>query len=188
MEDAFFEEENQKDKYAIFVGNYDSRKNQKDLIKAFYMSDIPDDFSLILIGSNDNNYYHECELLRDDMNKSVVNRNVQLLYGLSRKETISYIKNAYVVLMASKWEAYPISIIEGLASSVPFISTNVGCVKYLPGGVVVNSIEEMSYWISMLVKNQEITDSLGLAGNIYAKKYCTIESKVNAINELLESL
>ena len=73
---------------------------------------------------------------------------------------------------------FPISIIEAMASGIPFISTDVGCVKYLPGGVVVDKIDEMSYWLELLWNNEKVRSNLGAVGYNYARKYFTIENKV----------
>ena len=95
--------------------------------------------------------------------------------------TISYIKSASLYLMNSKWEAFPISIVESMAAEIPYITTDVGCIKYLPGGIVVKNAEEMSYWINLLVNNWEVGKEIGKAGNTYARHYLT---KENVIDEL----
>ena len=43
----------------------------------------------------------------------------------------------------SQIEAFPIVILEAMASRTPFISTDCGNVEELPGGVVVYSLAEM---------------------------------------------
>ena len=103
-----------------------------------------------------------------------------------REEVYEYTKKAKIYLLGSKREMFPISIIEAMASGVPFISTDVGCVKYLPGGVVVNNIEEMTYWLELLWNNERVRAELGNVGYSYAIKHFTIDSKINELENLIK--
>ena len=77
---------------------------------------------------------------------------------------------------------YPLSIVEAMASKVPFISTDVGCVRGLPGGIIVKSANEMSYFIDLLFYDTDLANQISNVGNNYSKKYQTIEKKVLCLN------
>ena len=87
--------------------------------------------------------------------------------------------------MTSKWEAYPISLIEAMAAGVPWISTNVGIVKYLPGGFVANEISDISYWIEFVSKNEKVAQSLGNVGKAYASTQFKINKKVDQLEDVI---
>lgn len=87
--------------------------------------------------------------------------------------------------MTSKWEAYPISLIEAMAAGVPWISTNVGIVKYLPGGFVADEISDISYWIEFIAKNEKVSQSLGNVGKVYASTQFKINKKVDQLENVI---
>ena len=186
VDDSFFDFSKEREKYAISVANYMPRKNQEFLLKSFYKSNVEKDFKLILIGSKDNAYYHKIVLLKDKLEKEFGHKNVEILYDIERSETIKLIKNASIYLLGSKWEAFPISIIEAMAARIPFISTDVGIVKYLPGGVIVKTEEEMAYWIETLSSDKKLCECIGSAGNQYAINHMMIEKKVNDLEAIIK--
>ena len=100
-------------------------------------------------------------------------------------QTVEKIKKASVFAMGSKKEMFPISIIEAMAAGVPFISTDVGCVKYLPGGVIVENEREMAYWFKLFFQNEDLRCSTGLLGRNYARKYLTISSKTKELDKII---
>ena len=128
------------DKYIIVVANYGDQKNQKLAIKEFLKSSIDPKIGLVLIGSEKNSYYDYLEHFtlheRNKMNLGNDEKPVLQLFGVNRDTIVSYISNAYLSLLTSKCEVFPVSIIESIVSEVPYICTDVGIVKYLPGGLV----------------------------------------------------
>ncbi|CUU12453.1 glycosyltransferase family 4 protein [Limosilactobacillus reuteri] len=188
-DDRFFLENNTSDNkvpYLLCVSNYDTRKNQEFILRAFYKSHISGT-DLILIGSSDNNYKKFLEKLKSQLDLQYGEHNVYIKTGVSRERTIQYIKNAKIFLMGSKWEAFPISIVESISSGVPYISTNVGIVRYLPGGIIVDSVEQMSYWIQLFCNDEKLRVSVGKVGKVYAENRLTIEEKVNLLEKIITS-
>lgn len=172
--------------YAICVANYMPRKNQEFVLRAFYEAKLPEKYELIFIGSERNDYYEKLLRLNEELEQQYGKRRIHFLYGVPREETIEYIKSAKVYLMGSKWEAFPISIVESMAAAVPFITTDVGCVRYLPGGVVVENTKGMAYWLEVLTMNEGSRESLGRAGVEYAGENLSILSKVKQLEYILE--
>lgn len=189
-EDIFFERaktEKREKHYAVCVANYIERKNQEFVLRSFYQAKLPASWRMIFIGSEKNHYYERLAGLNQKLADRHGKRDVEFLWGVDRADTIEYMKRADLSLMGSKWEAFPISIVESMAAAVPFITTDVGCVRYLPGGVVVSEESEMAYWLELLAKNSESRCMLGQAGFEYAKSNLSIQSKVNQLEHLLKS-
>lgn len=182
-ENTFFEN-CVKENYAIFVGNYLSGKNQSMILKAFYKSNVDLNFGLTLIGSSRTPYYEKLVCLKEELEKKYGKRKVDILYGLTREDTIKYIKYAKLYLMGSKGEKFPISIIEAMASGIPFVSTNVGIVRYLPGGQIVSNEQEMTYWISLLACSDKIATRYGDIGKAYAVEHFTISHSIDELEKL----
>lgn len=187
-EDFFVKEKIEKKKCcAICVANYIERKNQELVLRAFYQAKLLVTWEMIFIGSEKNHYYKKLVELNQKLEGQYGKRDVKFLWGISRADTIKYVKRADLYLMGSKWEAFPISIVEAMAAAVPFITTDVGCVRYLPGGVVISEESEMVYWMEILAGNDMSRYMLGQAGFSYAKENLSIQSKVNRLERLLES-
>lgn len=58
-------------------------------------------------------------------------------------------------MLGSKVEKVPLVLLTSYCG-IPFISTDVGCIRYLPGGISVDNIYEMSYWIDILCNNDKL--------------------------------
>ena len=95
-------------------------------------------------------------------------------------------KNSFVYLVASTYEEYSISIIEAMASGIPFISTNVGNAKLLPGGIVIERVDQMSNKIDEIIEKNELYLKLHNNGKKYAYENCKIEKNIEKLLEILE--
>lgn len=175
----------QKEKYCVSVANYCIRKNQAFLLRAYYQANLPEDWKLVLIGSEKNAYYNELIQLSHELEKIYGYRNIEFKTNISRKETIELVKHASIYLLGSTWEAFSISIIESMAAAVPFISTNTGVTRFMPGGVVVNNLESMIYWMEVFAKNESLRKNYGEAGRLYYQGHLTTQSKVDQLEKIL---
>lgn len=174
-------------KYFLNVSNYMDRKNQMQTLKSFLDAKISNDFELILIGSEKNSYFDSLiEYYNQYKISNTKNKKVHFLYNVPRQNIYTYVKKAYGYIMTSKWEAYPISLIEAMASGIPWISTNVGIVKYLPGGFVADEISDISYWIEFISKNGKLSKSLGNVGKVYASTQFRIDKKVDKLEDVIK--
>lgn len=188
-DDSFFakkeiKDENLPEKYIVSIANYMERKNQEMIMKAYYQSNVPD-YSLIFIGSEKNNYYDRLVELKNVLETEYGKRDTRVLTNIPREEVQKYVRCASIYALGSIWEAFPISIIESMAAGVPFVSTNVGITRYLPGGVIVNNVNEMSYWFECFAQNPDVARTIGYVGKRYAEKNLTIESKVDKLEALI---
>ncbi len=177
------------EKYIINVSNFVDRKNQIDTVKAFLNSNIDNNIGLVLIGSKDTEYLKKLKSVEKKMrNKKNIPTNCKpILYltGVERKYISYYVRNSILYIMTSKWEAYPISIVESMAAGVPFISSDVGIVKYLPGGIISNK-KEYSKKIEILLKDNELYERLSFEGNTAAKEKMFIKNKIMQLKQMIK--
>ena len=175
---------NDKSEYAICVSNYLPGKNQKMILKAFYKANCKD-LDLILIGSQKNKYYNKLIKSMHKLEKKYGKKNVKILFNQNRENTIAMIKSASIYLFSSKHEVYPVSIVEAMASGIPYISTDVGCIRALPGGIVIKNIDEMINALDYLVKNKNSSEIIGKCGQKYAENQLKVEAKVEQLEKIL---
>lgn len=192
-EEAFFKETEERQfclgkRYCVCVANYLEIKNQIFSMRAFFYSPEMKDFALIYIGSEKNSYYEKMCLEKKKLEQKYGKRDVQFLTGVPRKDIYDYVRGACICLLSSISEVYPVSLIESMAAGVPFIAADAGIARYLPGGVIVYSEREMSYWMSQLAQNKGCRDFLGKSGREYARNHCNVSGKIDQLEKIIEEL
>lgn len=185
-EDIFFENieviENKK-QYILCVANYQPIKNQEMIIEAYYKSNIKD-MELIFIGAQETEYLKKLRMISEKYN-NIQSKKVVFKTNIERRLIPIYMFNSSVTVLTSLVEKFPVSIIESIALATPFISTNVGCCRYIPGGIVVKNLEELIYWFNMLQKCPEVIEDIGISGKKYADKYLTGNIACKKLEDIL---
>lgn len=180
-DDDFFVNDVTKEKLIVNVGTYNLRKNQIRCLETFYESNLWD-YTLVLIGPEKNEYY--CRLLKKkgQLEEIYGKRNVKILCDISRTETIEYIKRARIYLLTSTWEAFPVSIVEAMSAGAAFVSTNVGIVRYFPGGVVCENRKDLVSALEHVAKN---FDSYSVEARKYAEKNFVQANQVKKLEDII---
>lgn len=178
--------------YIVNVSNYSSVKNQKRCIRTFYMANIPDDWSLVLIGSSKNDYYEELIEYNQTLRKQFglrQEKQVYILTEIPREQIVTYVKRSSLYFIGSTREAFPVSLIEGMAAGIPFLSTDVGIIRYLPGGRVAQNDKELIYWLEIFINNDDIRNYYSQVARTEAINRYKISDKVALLEKYLyESL
>lgn len=169
-------------KLVLCVSNYGPLKNQEFVIRAFENAHI-DDCVFVLIGSKFNEYSRY-------LKETVVKKpdSVLLLENVPRHTLVTALFEADLFLFGSKTEYFPVVILEAMASATPFISTDVGCVSRLPGGVITNSIGEMSDAIRSLFSNSGQRQMLAAEGRKAFLERFNWEEIINRYEDLFMNL
>ena len=176
------------DFYMMSCANYSVVKNQKEMIRQYYQSDSSRKYSLVCIGSQDNQYYKECLQLVTKMEKKYGHRDVVLLLNVERCDIPSILKGASLYLVSSMLEQYSISIIEAMSLGVPFISTNVGNARLLPGGKTINNVNQLHIHIDMLLDNMEEYKEYSKKGKSFAYNNCRVDAVVDRLEDIINNL
>lgn len=173
--------------YVIDVANYSKRKNQLKIMRAFYMAKT-DGYSLIFIGSKKNRYYNLLVKKKKKLARTYGEKDVRLYYNVPRELISSYVGKAAFALHGSTWEAFPISIIEYMAAAIPFISTDVGIVRYLPGGIIKKTENDFAHGITEFIDKERLRKDFGKKAASYAYSELSIEGKVNQLEAIIQGL
>lgn len=172
--------------YFVNVANYLPNKNQMFLLESFYKANLSS--GLVLIGSEDNNYYKNLIALNEKLKSQYGEKDVKILHHLSREETVKYIKGSLAVVLTSKMEKFPMTIIEAMAAEKPFISSDVGIVKHLPGGVIYQSQNNLVEQLQKIENDTEYRNLLAKQGYEFAKEELTLEKHVEKMMKILRSI
>ena len=197
-DDIFFEEYNKVEplnyplqtkynKYIISIANFQKVKNQMLMVRSYYESDLTD-VSLVMIGSKKNDYYQLVADYVSKQSKKYPRKDVVMLTGVERKKIPNILKFASLYLKKKKKEEYSISLIEAMSLGIPFVSTNVGNAKMLPGGITVNLKTELSHGIDRVLGDEALYHKLSQEGREYANAHCrefiAVDNLLNIINNV----
>ncbi len=183
VENTFFEKVNKK-KQIINVGSFNNRKNQLKAIELFYKSKLSD-YSMVFVGNPQNEYYFKLLSLKDKLDREYGKRDVKIYCNESRSKTIDLIKESRVYLLTSKWEAFPISLVEAMASKMCYISSDVGIISYLPGGIICSTDDD---FINALNSIDDLYDNLAKQAYVFADLNFRQSEQTKRLEEIIKKL
>lgn len=172
--------------YILCISNYTPNKSQIDILRAFEKTNLKD-CSLVMIGSRKNSYYNQVRKMAEAICKRS-GKEIKILTGVKRELFPSILHSARLFIMASKHEEYPVSLVEAMAVGCPFVSTNAGCSRILPGGVTVVDRKELPLYLNVVANNKDILSRLGKQGKDYSINNNTLEVVVDRFENELSSL
>ena len=183
VDNAFFDEDVQKKKQIVNVGTYCKNKNQLKALEAFYAAALPG-YKLVLIGSACNGYYELLKKRTAELSQIYGTRDVEILAAIPREETIRLVKQSQVYLLTSISEMFPVSLIEGMAAGCAWVSTDVGIDRYLPGGKIANTPQEIAAALHYITAEDNYV-GLAEASRNFAKKNCSKQTQVDKLEGIL---
>jgi glycosyltransferase involved in cell wall biosynthesis len=147
----------------LCVANYSPRKDQGYAAKAFRQARIPN-ARLIFIGSSLNQFSHafqqeERALAEEDRLEDVI-----WLEQVSREETLEAFAACDAFVLSANNEAQPISLLEAMRESKPWIARRSGCIHLMEGGWCVDTQEQMQLAMQRLVADPAEAARLGQEG------------------------
>lgn len=172
-------------------------KDIKTLIRAFkIVQDQLPYAKLFIIGSGEEDfaYYLECRQLVELLNLS---DKIRFTGQVDIKEHLDYMD---VLVLTSISEGQPLVMLEGMASGIPFVATDVGSCRELlegfpddqigPAGIVTQPVspEETAKAIITLLTNRESRRQMGLNARKRIEKYYTQEQFIDNYREAYASV
>ena len=183
VDDAFFADDVKKEKQIINVGTYCKRKDQIKALEAFYVAQLPE-YRLVLIGSAANDYYKLLKKRKAELEQTYGQRDVEILAAIPRDETIRLVKQSQVYLLTSISEMFPVSLIEGMAAGCSWVSTDVGIDRYLPGGKIADTPQEIAAALRHVTAKENYA-GLAMASRDFAKANCSKQTQVDKLENIL---
>lgn len=176
------EEITDKDKIITMVGRFSKQKDQKTLIKA--MSFLSMEYKLLLIGEG--NLREEIIKFTEELNL----KNRVFFLGV-RKDVPNILKISDLVVLSSNWEGFGIAALEGMASGIPTIVSNVDGMREMveDGGVFFNQGEEkeLVQKINELFSDKNYYDEIAKKG-LQRSKFFSLDSMVNKYLEIYKKV
>ena len=174
-------------KYILSIASFYELKNQKLMVESYAKLQAKG-YSLVLIGQSRNAYYDAVRQMADELEAKNPDKNVVMLTGVDRKYFPHILRNASLYLVASRKEEFSISLAEAMSSGVPFVSTDVGNARELPGGIVIKKDVEMVKAIEKIIEDESLRENNATEAKKYADAIFKQESAVEKLNEIISNL
>ena len=173
--------------YILSIASYYELKNQKLIVESYGKLKAKG-YSLVLIGQSRNEYYDVVRQMADKLEARDTDKEVVMLTGIDRKFFPSILRNASLYVVASKKEEFSISLAEAMSSGVPFVSTDVGNARELPGGVIVKKDADMSMALEMLLKDEAFRNGKSIEAKTYAFSNLRQNDAVDKLDKIISGL
>jgi glycosyltransferase involved in cell wall biosynthesis len=113
---------------------------------------------------------------------------VRFLEKFSREAIFAAYQAADIFVLSAKFETQPLAILDAMAAGAPFVSTDVGCVRELPGGMVVPSGPETTAAINRLMNDEKLRRELSAQGRTACEAKYDWERVLDAYEALFSTL
>jgi glycosyltransferase involved in cell wall biosynthesis len=147
----------------LCVANYSTRKNQELAVRAFRGARLGG-AALVFVGSELAEYGLRMQRLDAQLAATQPAGRVLCLERVSQNLTVSAYLASDVFVLSAKAETQPIVLLESMAAGKPWISTDTGCVRELPGGIVVENEKAMVMAMQRLASEPSLRQKLGREG------------------------
>jgi len=159
-------------KYILFVGTLQPRKNISTLIKAFglFQQKYPD-FKLVIVGKKGWLYENILnEIATTDFKDKIILTNF-----VSDAELINYYKNAFCYVLPSFYEGFGIPVLEAMNYNCPVICSYTSSLPEIAGDAALyfdpESLQELAEKLFLLKENKEIKKELIKKGKERLRKF-----------------
>jgi glycosyltransferase involved in cell wall biosynthesis len=172
------------EKYLLYVGTIEERKNLLTIVKALYEGRI--DIPLLVIGketpyaSTVKSYIENKGMKTIHFLKNIPNEDLPVIYQMSE-----------IFIYPSSFEGFGIPVLEALNSGVPVIAGQGSCLEETGGesSVYINPLDsgELAESIVRILNSPDLRKKMVSAGYIHAEKFSQ-ENTINELNKVYEGL
>lgn len=157
------------EKYLLYVGTVEERKNLLSIIKALHIADI--DIPLVVVGRKVNPYYKKIlNYIKDHRLDKII-----FLEGISNSDLPVIYRDAECFIYLSIVEGFGIPLLEALVSRTPVITTEGGCFSEAagPGSLYVDphDPEKIGKAILKVTSDKDLRDKMIKTGAGYADNF-----------------
>ena len=162
-----------KQKFILFVGTIEPRKNILRILKAYNSldSELRSNYKLLLAGSYGWGGY---EFFRG-INELKLSSDIQFLGRVDDNFLQKLYANAHLVLYPSLYEGFGLPIIEAHAHGVPVVTSNNSSMKEIFGGggllVSPESTKDIAYKMTLLLTDSQLWKQLSARAYANASQY-----------------
>ncbi len=176
------------DRFMLFVGTLEPRKNIPRLVQAFEMFQETGDrsISLVIVGRRGWLY----ENILKSINTSAVCKRIILLDYVADADLAALYRMAMMFVFPSLYEGHGYPVVEAMASGTPVITSNNSSLKEIGEGAAIlvdaEKIDELVEAMRRLFDSEDLCKELSTKGRQRATLF-SVDNAVNAILKLYDS-
>lgn len=173
------------DKYVLCVGRIEDRKNLQNLVKAWAkFHPTHPDIKLALVGwPVDRQYYKNLLKL---IKKLKLGGSVLLMNYVDQKYLPDLYQSSLGLVFPTKYEGFGMPILEGFASGIPVLTSNIGATREIADGAAVlvdpYNVDEILRGITQIIEDPDLRQSLIAKGAHRLKDFSWEASAQKMIN------
>jgi glycosyltransferase involved in cell wall biosynthesis len=157
------------EKYLLYVGTVEERKNLLGIIKALHLRKI--DLPLVVVGRIVRSYYKK---ISDYINRNNIG-NVIFINGISNTDLPAIYRKAECFIYPSFIEGFGIPLVEALVSGTPVITSEGGCFPEAagPGSMYVNphDPDQIGRVVEKVLGDQSLRNEMIRSGLEYSGRF-----------------
>jgi glycosyltransferase involved in cell wall biosynthesis len=165
------------DKYVLFVGTLQPRKNIGRLIEAFSKvkkqasRSASDDVQLVVIGKR--GWLYEEILAAPE--KFGIEDSVKFLEGINDDELTVFYKHALVYVLPSLYEGFGLPVVEAMKHGCPVITSNISSLPEAGGDAAIyvdpENVDDIAKKITKVISDKDLRRELSEKGKKQAAKF-----------------
>lgn len=171
--------------FVLCVSSYSQGKDQQRALHTFLRA-MPETATLIFIGTEINEYAKMLVKEWETLKGHGTQQRVLFKAGLTQVQIADAMSAADIFLLTSRTEVQPLVLLETMAAGVPFVSTDVGCIKELPGGLVASNQAGLDAALKRLATCESLRLELGLRGRQAAETFHNQEANLSRFRAIVE--
>jgi glycosyltransferase involved in cell wall biosynthesis len=161
----------------VVIGEMCENKNQIGLLR--YLIDSKNLKKLIFYYPSENLY----SLKLKEISKNITKIKIDFNVGYDREQIFSRLNSISLLAISSNTEAQPLVLLDAISIGIPFISTRVGCIPSIHGGVISN-LKDFATTVDSLLNNSDYYKNLSRSGIAYYQNH----HSYSAINKVFERI
>ncbi|PIS42482.1 MAG: hypothetical protein COT24_03300 [Candidatus Kerfeldbacteria bacterium CG08_land_8_20_14_0_20_40_16] len=183
------------EKYLLFVGTLEPRKNLINLIKAFNSLLLKNyrkfkDYELIIAGGKGWKY----EEIFKTIKQQKFGYKIRFLNYIPHEEKVVLMKNATCFVFPTMYEGFGLPVLEAMSLGTPVITSKVSSLPEIAGNaaslVNPNKMEEITAAFHKVLANKKLREKMSKAGLIQARQFNwskTIKETIKLYREVYQT-
>ncbi len=177
-------------RYILFVGTLEPRKNLKRLLKAYarLSPHLRDQVSLVIIGGSGWGGVDPADLAK----QMGIAQNIQITDYVSHDLLHHYYANALFLAMPSLYEGFGLPLLEAMSQGVPVLTSNCSSLPEVAGkaGLLVDplDISAMTNGLQMLLEDEDLRQNLSQKARQQAQKFSWEKTAIETMNIFMEAI
>lgn len=178
------------DKYLLYVGSIEERKNLLIVVKAMHLLD--ENIKLVAVGKK-TPYMEKIRQYVKYSGKEGMERDIIFLHNVSFADLPAIYQLATTFVYPSRIEGFGIPMLEAITAGIPAIGCTGSCLEEAggPGSIYVSPDDEeaMAQAISNTFHDEKLREQMTATGEIYARRFSDhllCQDVMNIYNKVLE--